>query len=149
MTPEELPDLFGRVTLVLGEHATLRATVATLRMHTSSTDASGPPSPDLLAAVKDFTEQVRAHFAVEERAEYFGALGDESPELLEPIAALKAEHREMETLIGELEAAAATTVETKTLVPLLAQVLDRFVAHERREAELLDSFFRGHAPRTS
>jgi len=133
-----LPDLFGRATLVLSQHAMLRDSVEAIRKRRETVvDQSGPPSPELLAMVMDFGRQLLAHFAVEERKEYFGALTEESPELLEPVAELKREHREMERLIGELQKAATT----QQFVTLLAQLLDRFALHERREAGMLEKFF--------
>ncbi len=138
MPGHPLPDLFGRATLVLSQHATLRDSVAVLQKQREALiDESGPPSPELLTAVMDFARQLLAHFAVEEREEYFGALAEESPELLEPITELRCEHREMESLVHELE----TATTTRRLVSCLGQLLDRFATHERREAALLEQFF--------
>ena len=134
----ELPDLFGRATLVLSEHAMLRSSVEALRRRReTAVDRSGPPSPELVAAVMDFARQLLAHFAVEERHEYFGALAEESPELVEPIRELTREHREMETLIRDLQTAATT----QQFVLRLSQLLERFAAHERKETDLLERFF--------
>ena len=135
-----LPDLFGRATLVLSQHATLRDSVEALRRRREAqVDVSGPPSPELLAMAMDFASQLLTHFAVEERDEYFGALAKESPELLEPIADLKREHRDMERLVSELQAAATA----QQFVARLSDLLDRFGKHERREAALLENFFCG------
>ncbi len=135
---EELADLFGRATLELSQHATLRDSVDALRKrHQALIEQSGAPSPELRAMVMDFGGQLLAHFAVEEREEYFAALVEQSPELAEPIADLKREHREMEGLVGDLQR--STT--TQQFVSALAQLLDRFALHERREAALLEKFF--------
>ena len=139
----ELPDLFGRATLVLSQHATLRDSVEALRKRRETqVDKGEPPSPELVAVVMDFARQLLAHFKVEEREEYFGALAEASPELLEPIAELKREHREMESLVRELQMAATA----QRFVSCLAQLLDRFTTHERREADLLGKFFYGGEP---
>jgi len=139
----ELADLFGRATLVLSQHAMLRDSVDALRKRRETeVDRSGPPSPELVAEVMSFVGQLLAHFAVEERHEYFGALAEESPELHGPIADLKREHREMESLVVDLQTAATT----QKFVSRLAQLLDRFALHERREAALLEGFFCGDHP---
>ncbi len=136
---QEMPDLFGRATLVLGEHARFGATVETLRNQRALLQGEHqPPPPELVATVMDFTEQLLAHFEAEERADYFGALA-ESPELRQTIAELTAEHREMERLVRELQAAAVAL----GFLSRLTELLDKLTAHERREGDLLRRFFGG------
>lgn len=137
---QRIPDLFGRATLVLSQHAMLRDSVDALRRRREAlVDVSGPPSPELRAMAMDFARQLLTHFAVEEREEYFGALAKESAELAEPIADLKREHRDMERLVSELQAA----VTAQQFVARLSELLDRFGRHERAEAALLEKFFCG------
>jgi hypothetical protein len=136
-------DLFGRTTLVLSEHATLRQTVEGLRRRRANLIAdSGPPPADLVAAVMDFARQLLTHFAAEERPEYFGAIVDAAPEVRDLVAELTAEHGAMRATLQDIRSARTT----RAFLAHFAQLLEQFAAHERREAAMLEELFRGPEP---
>lgn len=129
-----MPDLFGRATLVSGQHKSLRATAEKLR------SSLGAPPDEQLATVAEFGRQMLEHFAAEERKEYFGTLVSESPRLGDPIEELKAEHREMAAAVRALTEI-TPPVDPEWYASELSRLLDRFSAHERREAVLIQALF--------
>jgi hypothetical protein len=77
------------------------------------------------------------HFALEEADSNFGALLREHPSLSHGIAELRAEHS---ALLDELDAVrplAAERASWPELAMKTAQLVERFRAHEHKEAELL------------
>jgi hypothetical protein len=81
------------------------------------------------------------HFALEEADAHFGVVLRERPSLSHEIVELKREHG---ALLAELEALRSQATDTEhwaTLATPAAALMGRFVAHEHKEAELLQDFF--------
>jgi hypothetical protein len=142
-TPSELPDLFGRATVVLGGHEGLRGTVEGLRIRciaVRSGDAAAVA--DLRERAGEFCQRVLVHFAAEEGADYFGTLSTESATLAQGIARLKAEHTELTRCIVAIEELARAGRPATVFAEKLEKFLEQLVAHERHETSLLYGYFR-------
>lgn len=81
------------------------------------------------------------HFALEEADAHFGVVLRERPSLSHEIVELKREHG---ALLADLEALRSQATDTEhwaTLATPAAALMGRFVAHEHKEAELLQDFY--------
>jgi len=138
----ELPDLFGRATIVLGGHEGLRETVQVLRSISKAVREKRPVSlEDVTARIAAFAERVHFHFAAEESPEYFGTLSTQSPSLEEAILRLRSEHRRMSELLSSLREFDDLSARAAEFGDELDRFLDLLAEHERREHELLSAFF--------
>jgi hemerythrin-like domain-containing protein len=138
----ELPDLFGRATIVMGGHEGLRETVRVLRGMSAALCQRAPVSLDeLKARIATFTEQLVAHFAAEEGPDYFGALAAQSVPLSQGIRRLRSEHRQMTALVESLRAVGDLESNGVWFGYELEDLLDLLAEHEGREHQLLGEFF--------
>ena len=139
-----LPTLFGRFTIVSGEHQRLSTTLRQLGEMCLALEAgNGEHSPDshplqLLAALH---LTLRRHFATEEAEGYFGAVAGERPSLLPSIAGLRAQHTAMLQTTAELAAISADERRWAELSAPTLCLIERLQAHERAESLLLRDFF--------
>lgn len=139
----EMPDLFGRATLVLGGHGGLRETVQVLRKVAAAIRGREAVShADARSRVHAFADRLLSHFAAEERPEYFGALSSESAALEQAIAGLRVEHQEMMRKLALLREIEDLERDAHEFSGQLEALLDFITEHERREHELLEQFFR-------
>jgi hypothetical protein len=136
------PSLFGRATAVLGEHATLHATLDLLRgLSSRLLEASPASDADARTLLEGFSMNVHAHFAAEENDGYFGTLVEDCPELGERVASLEAEHGAMRAELARLLELSLDARSERELGQGLAALLDRFLSHERSENAILQEFF--------
>jgi hemerythrin-like domain-containing protein len=142
MVHSELPDLFGRATVVMGGHEDLRETVRALRNSSAALRQQAPVSLEALRAlVATFTEQLLAHFAAEESPDYFGALAAQSLSLSQGIRRLRSEHGQMTALLESLRGFDDIEGNGVWFGHELEDLLDVLGEHERREHHLLGEFF--------
>jgi hypothetical protein len=138
----DLPDLFGRATIVLGGHEGLREATHSLREVSAALLGQRPASlENVKAQVATFAERLRSHFAAEERPEYFGTLAAQSPGLERAIGRLLAEHQQMICILSSLCAFGSVENNGVWFGHELEGLLDILAAHERREHELIGEFF--------
>jgi hypothetical protein len=138
----ELPDLFGRATIVMGGHEGLRDTVRALRGMANALREGAPVSfQDLKSTIATFTEQLRWHFAAEEGPDYFGTLAARSVPLSQGIRRLRSEHRQMTASLESLRGFGDIESHGVWYGHELGDLLDMLADHERREHELLGEFF--------
>jgi hypothetical protein len=137
-----IPSLFGRVTVVLGEHADLYKGLKRLRVLCANL-AAGERSADAdaLRAVNGFLDELSNHFAKEETGDYFGQLVDERPALRPDIHGLITEHRAMTEAGMRIEAAFTKGAPAAELAGEISRLLDALEWHERRENALLQQYF--------
>jgi Hemerythrin HHE cation binding domain len=141
MSPSsELPDLFGRATLILGGHEGLHGTLQGLRGACVAA-RRGDGAGGLRQRADTFCERVLVHFAAEEGADYFGTLSGESDALAEGIARLREEHGELTRVIARLRAFRDEESALTAFAEELEGFLDRLAAHEKQETALLYGFF--------
>ena len=139
-----LPTLFGRFSIISGEHQRLSTTLRQLAEMCLALDAGsqqlGADSDPrrLLAALQLNLER---HFATEEADDYFGAVARERPSLLPSIANLRAEHTAMLETTAELGAISADEHRWAELCAPTLRLLERLRAHEQAESLLLQDFF--------
>ena len=137
-----LPTLFGRFSIISGQHQTLSTTLRQLRemclaLQAGSTELGPDPRP-LLAALQLNLER---HFATEEADDYFGAVAQERPSLLPSIAGLRAEHTAMLEAIAALSALSAEESRWAELSTPTLRLIEQLRAHEHAESVLLQDFF--------
>lgn len=138
----ELPDLFGRATIVMGGHEGLRETARVLRNRSASLRERMPVSIDeLKTLIATFTEQLLAHFAAEEGPDYFGALAAQSLPLSQGVRRLRSEHQQMTALLESLHGFKDLEGHGVWFGHELDGLLDLLAEHERREHEVLGEFF--------
>lgn len=138
----ELPDLFGRATLVLGGHDDLRGMVTVLRDMSAALREDRPVSlDDVISQFAAFTDRVLSHFAAEESRDYFGTLAEQSPALEQSVVRLRSEHRQMTAHLTALRGFGDLRYHGPRFSRELDWVLDLLAEHERREHQLLAEFF--------
>ncbi len=141
MNPE-LPDLFGRATIVMGGHEGLRETVRVLRDQSAALRAQAAVSlEEVKTNFAAFTERLLAHFAAEEGPDYFGTLSAQSLPLSHGIRRLCDDHRQMTAMLESLQACDNFETHGVWFGHELEDLLNALAAHERREHELLAEFF--------
>ena len=102
---------------------------------------SGRPTSDPRQLLSELRVDWELHFALEEADAHFGVVLRDRPSLSHQVAELKREHG---ALLAELEALRSQASDTEhwaTLATPAAALMGRFVAHEHKEAELLQDFF--------
>lgn len=102
---------------------------------------SGRLSSDPRPLLSELRVDWELHFALEEADAHFGLVLRERPSLSHAIAELKRDH---EALLADLEALRSQASDTEhwaTLATPAAALMGRFLAHEHKEAELLQDFF--------
>jgi hemerythrin-like domain-containing protein len=138
----DLPDLFGRATIVMGGHEGLRETARVLRNRSASLRERTPVAlEELKTLVATFTEQLLAHFAAEEGPDYFGALAAQSLPLSQGVRRLRSEHQQMRAVLGSLHGFYDVEGHGVWFGHELEALLDLLAEHEQREHQLLGEFF--------
>ncbi len=138
----ELPDLFGRATIVMGGHEGLRETVGRLRGMSTALREEAPISlGELKASIATFTQQLFAHFAAEEGPDYFGTLAGQSLVLSQGIRRLRSEHRQMTAMLEALRGFGDVENNGVWFGHELEDLLNLLAEHEGREHRLLAEFF--------
>lgn len=138
----DLPDLFGRATIVMGGHQGLRETARVLRNRSASLRERTPVAIDeLKTLIATFTEQLLAHFAAEEGPDYFGALAAQSLPLSQGVRRLRSEHQQMTAALESLHGFEDLEDHGAWFGHELEGLLSLLAEHEQREHELLGEFF--------
>lgn len=115
----------------------LDESIARLRELCAAVERDEPSDePELRRLVDHLQLQLTVHFETEEADDGFAALVATQPRLLRRVAALRAEHVEMNKALASLVELAATGRPAE-LGACLMSLLDRFDAHERVENDLL------------
>jgi hypothetical protein len=135
-----LPALFGRATVVLGEHAELHVTLGKLRQCCTLDDDFEDP-PALHELLDEFETQLEAHFAAEEDEGYFGTLQTAFPTSSEAVEKLRAEHVVFIGTVRALRGMAAAPGRTPELTVTLRALLDDLARHENTESLLIRQYF--------
>lgn len=144
MTTPALPSLFGRFTTILKDHDHLGHTLGHLKQMCAALEAGAPELPTELAPqvlLDDLGTDLRAHFAAEESADYFGAVLDEAPSLGSQIAELEREHQSMLASIERLLPLAQVRERWAALLLPTRELIATLERHERSESVLLRQLF--------
>ena len=139
-----LPTLFGRISVVSGEHQRLSTTLRQLGEMCLVLEAgSHELTPDLhpVELLTALHRTLERHFATEEAEGYFGAVSEERPSLLPSIADLRAEHTAMLATTEELRATSLEEARWAELREPALRLIERLRAHEQAESLLLQDFF--------
>ena len=138
-----LPNLFGRLTMLLSEHEHLADTQSKLQAMCQVLERGQAPFPANLQPVL-LLSQLRAeltrHFAAEETEAHFGAMARERPGLLPEIVELKADHVSMLKAIAGLALIAADESRARELVAPTRLLLKTLREHEASEGALVQQF---------
>jgi hypothetical protein len=134
---KEMPNLFGRVTSVLSDHARLKETVQQLQA--ASSPALTVARDSLRELTAGFAVQLRAHFSAEETDGNFGEICRQRPDLVEIIGLRKNEHDQMRQILQDLDGSVARmdVPDLATVVIALLHLLER---HEVAESTLMRHF---------
>ncbi len=136
---KQLPNLFGRASAVEADHEHLRSSWARLQELAAGSRGTSS-SEEAWTLVREFANELRAHFAAEEEG-YFDALLAEQPDLQTRIEQLRGDHRVIAGLFEELMALEMRPGPSGEFEPRLSVVLVRLQRHEHAERGLLQEFF--------
>lgn len=133
-----MPTLFGRASVVLREHAELRATLGRLReLCILLGDADVPAELDPYALLEQLRAQMLDHFAAEEADDYFGAIALMAPAFADRIAQLEDQHWELIEAAARIQGVARSASSPGRLATELKSLFQAFEAHEQAEATLV------------
>jgi len=98
---------------------------------------TGRPDIDPSSLLSQWRVDLELHFAFEEADSYFGSYQRERPSLAHGIAELRADHSALLEQVDRVRSLAADHARWPELAVETAHLVERFRAHEHKEADLL------------